>query len=182
LRTWIVGGAALLAAGAAHAEGNDAPYAEVDGWEITALGEKYCTMESWFTNDETGATEVLLVLYDAGREAVGLTWGSSSEEHVPPTEYVDLAPFFAKRSGSRDSWMNRSFHYQARGDINYFTHVFKDADDSRNLLSNLGKYTSIALFHGEDLMMAIPLPASVATDKLRECSSQFVQGAPLPPE
>jgi hypothetical protein len=71
-------------------------------------------MESWFEDKETGGAEGLLVLYDPQRDAVGLTWASTTEVDVPASGYLDLAPFFMKRLGGSNSWRNRSVHTVVR--------------------------------------------------------------------
>jgi hypothetical protein len=142
LRSWFVGVCALVSAGAAQAEESSKSYATIDGWEIrAALDKSHCSMESWFSNKETGGTEGLLILYHPHRESIVLSWGTSEDLGVPLYGYVDLAPRFHKPLGSGRSWLKRSFrHRKSFSDgMNYYIHVFKNPKEVRSLLSDFSR-------------------------------------------
>lgn len=168
-----------MIAGAAQAEESSERYAIIDGWEISAaLDKSYCAMEKWYKDSETGGTEGLLVLYDAARESIVLTWGSSTELDVPASGYVDLAPYFMKLGGGSHAWLNRPFRHRQPQNLNYFVHVFKDPKDTRTMLRDFGKYPIFVLYQEGQPVTAIPLGSLDVVDKLEECSTKMAQSAP----
>jgi hypothetical protein len=180
LRGWLVGVCALLSASAAQAEKSTEIYGTVEGWEIrAALDKSYCSLENWFTNNETGGTEGLLILYDPHREAIVLSWGASAGLDVPPNGYVDLAPYFHKPLGSNRSWLKRTFrHRHSPSDgMNYYIHVFKDPKETRTLLGDFSKYPVFVLYREDQVATAIPLGSSATIAKLRDYTTMLTQNA-----
>jgi hypothetical protein len=164
----------------AQAERGSEVYATVDGWEIRAERDKsHCSMESWFTNKETGGTEGLLFLYYPHTESIVLSWGTSEDLGVPPNEYVDLAPHFHKPLGNGRSWLKRAFrHRQSRSDgMNYYIHVFRDPKETRRLLSDLSRYPTFVLYREGQVVAALPLGTVSTIDKLRDCTRGLPQSA-----
>jgi hypothetical protein len=183
MRGWIIGMAALLSA-AAHAQSAYEPYATVGQWEISAkTPKKICMMSRWYGNVDADETDGLMVLYNAQKETALLGWGSNKMKFLPAKGALDFDLSFLKGSSLDESWGSQSFEYEKLDKKYVFTHVFTGAADVRRILRDLGANESITLFFGPNVITGLPLAASDAVEKLRECASKLAgtdTPAPLP--
>ena len=166
---------ALLSAGTAQAERVSEPYAKVGYWEITTENHTECVMKSLYpgkvANDEQG----LLVLYNAQQKFAAMSWAAHHPEFPPLRDSMVLDLAFLKGSSMNESWGSQAFQIDKHSDGYGFTHVFKGSADSDRFLRDLASHDSIALFLGPLLMTGLPLQASDAVRKLRECSAKAVE-------
>lgn len=184
MRNWIIGACALLGAGAAQAEAGREPYAKVGAWEISAdAAKKICLMNRLYGSIDDDKTEGLLVLYNAQKEAALLGWASSKMNFLPAEGSLDFDLSFLKGESLNESWGSQPFEYKKPENRHIFTHVFKGPTDAQRILRDLAGNESIALFFGPTVMTGLPLDASDAVEKLRECSLKLAgrdSGTPLP--
>ena len=83
-----------------------------------------------------------------------------------------------ERGALNETWGSQPFQIQKRADGYRFSHVFMGPTASDRFLRDLAFSDTIGLWLGPTLMMGLPLNASDAVTKLRECSSALVnQGA-----
>lgn len=171
MRSWIIGVCALLSAGAAQAEAGREPYAKVGAWEITADAAKnLCTMSRLYGMVDAEDTEGLLVIYNAQREGVLLGVASNKLKFLPSSGSLDFDLTFVTGSSLNESWGSRPFEYKKPDGRYLFTHVFTGPADVQRILRDLAGNEILSLFFGPTVMTGLPLDASGAVEKLRECS------------
>jgi hypothetical protein len=171
VKAWIFGVFALLSASVAEAERVSEPYAKVGDWEITAENHKECGMLRSFRGSGTDESQ-LLVLYDARRKVVALSW-ATSEPQPPTAASLNLyLTFNRKGSPLNEKWGSQPFQFAKLVGGYSFTHVFGSAESDR-FLRDLASSNSIGLWLGPSLMTGLPLDASDAVIKLRDCASKI---------
>lgn len=185
MRGWIIGACALLSAGAAQGEVGHEPYAKVGKWGITAdATKKQCTMDRLYGSTVSDEEEGLLVIYSAQTDGVLLGWASSKMKFLPPEGSLHFDLSFLKGESLNESWGSQPFEYRKlENNQHFFIHVFKGPADAQRILRDLAGHESITLFFGPTVMTGLPLDASDAVEKLRECSFKLVgrdSPAPLP--
>jgi hypothetical protein len=175
MRGRIIGVYALLGAGASQAQPVSEPYAQASRWEITTENHRACMMKRFYVLNDSGDEQALVIFYDAQRKAAVLGWGTRKPKLPPLSDSLDFELSFTLKGTSRNaSWGNQTFQIQKLGDEYRFSHVFRDSTDSDRVLRDLASSDTIGLWLGPTLMMALPLSASDAVTKLRECSSKLV--------
>jgi hypothetical protein len=172
VRTWVFGVFALLSASVAQAERVSEPYAQVGDWGITAENHKECGMLRSFGGSGTGESQVL-VLYDAQRKVVALTW-ATSQPQLPTAASLNLYLTFNRKGSLNEKWGSQPFQFTRLMGGYSFTHVFGSADSDR-FLGDIASSDSIALWLGPSLMASLPLDASDAVIKLRDCASKIAE-------
>ena len=171
MRRWVIGVYALLMAGAAHAEEADQTYAKVGGWEISAQPpSQRCVMQRFYRSKDGKKIEGLTVLYAADKEGVLLIWSNDWMTYLPAKGDLELGLAFKRGASVDQSWGSSSLHYKKVGNDYLFTRAFTNADEASRVLHDLAANEHIGLFLGPTLLTSIPLDASGAIEKLRECS------------
>ncbi len=171
MQRWLIGACALLTAGAARAEHGSEIYAEVGGWEISGEApSNRCVMQRFYRSNDGKKVEGLTVLYAADKEAVFLVWSNDWMTYLPAKGDLKLGLAFRKGATVDRSWGSRSLHYDKVGNNYLFTRAFTDAEEARRVLGDMAASEHIGLFLGPTLLTSIPLNASEAIEKLRECS------------
>jgi hypothetical protein len=171
MQRWIIGVYALLTAGAAQAEEADQTYAKVGGWEISAQPPSHrCLMQRFYRSKDGKKTEGLTVLYAADKEGVLLIWSNDWMTYLPVKGDLELGLAFRKGASVDQAWASRSLHYDKVGNDYLFTRAFTGAGEARRVLQDLAVSEHIGLFLGPALLTSMPLDASKAIEKLRECS------------
>lgn len=171
MRNWMIAMCALLSAGAAQGQAVGEPYATIGDWGISAdATKKTCVMHRLYGSVVEDEVESVLVIYDAQKEAVALGLASKKMKWLPPegSLYLDLA--FLKGEALDESWGSQSFRYNKPEDTHHFSLVFKGATDAQRILRDLAGNENLTLFFGPKVMTGLPLDASGAVEKLRECS------------
>ena len=176
MRGWIIGVHAVLSAGVVHAQGVAEPYAKVGDWEISTENHRGCAMTRWFAGSAADDEQLLSILYDAQRKAAALGWVMRKPKFPPLSHTLDFyLTFTRKGSVLNETWGSQPFQIQKRADAYTFTHAFNALADSDRFLRDLASHDTIGLWFGPTLMAALPLHASDAVAKLRECSSKIVE-------
>jgi len=171
MQRWVIGVFALLTAGAAQAEEASQTYAKVGGWEISAQPPSHrCVMQRFYGSNDGKKIEGLTVLYAADKEGVLLGWSNDWMTYLPAKGDLELGLAFRKGAAVDQSWGSRSLHYNKVGKDYLFTRVFTGAEEARRALHDLASNEHIGLFLGPTILTSIPLDASEAVEKLRECS------------
>ena len=179
MRSWIMGVCALLSASASQAERVSEPYAKVGYWEITAENHSACVMKSVFPGKVADDGEALIIGYNALQKTAVLSWTTQKPKVPALTDSLDLELSFLKGSSLNESWGSQPFHIANSADTYSFIHAFSGATDSDRFLRDLAFHDTLALFFGSGLLTGLPLKASDAVTKLRECSLKIVeQGTP----
>ena len=171
MRSWVIGVSALLTAGVAQGEEAASTYAEVGSWQILAEPpSKRCAMQRSYRSKVGNKREGLTVLYAADKEGVLLVWSNDWMTYLPAKGDLDLGLAFKTGVSVDESWGNRKLHYDKVADLYYFTRAFTDAEEAHRVLDALAANENIGLFLGPTLITNLPLDASDAVAKLRECS------------
>jgi hypothetical protein len=164
----MIGVGALLAAGPAQGEET---YARIGGWEISAQPPSHqCLMYRSYRSKDGKKVEDLTVLYAADKEGVLLDWSNDWMTYLPAKGDLELGLAFKEGASVDQSWGSRSLHYDKVGSTYHFTRAFTNAEEAHRVLRALASNESIGLFLGPVLMTSLPLDASDAVEKLRECS------------
>ena len=167
-RGWVISVCALLMAGPAESEDI---YANVGGWEISAQPASHrCLMLHSYRSKDGKKTEDLTVLYAADKEGVLLIWSNDWTTYLPVKGELELGLAFRTGASVDQSWGSRTLHYDKVGDRYLFTRAFTNAEDAHRILRDLASSEHIGLFLGPALMTSLPLDASNAVEKLRECA------------
>lgn len=173
MRGRIIGVYALLSAGASQAEPVSEPYANVHDWEITAENHRACMMKRFYVLRD-GDEQALVIFYDAQRKAAALGWGTRKPKLPPLSDSLDFGLSFTRKGSSlNETWGSQPFQIEKRVDEYRFSHVFNGSTDSDRFLRDIASSDTIGLWLGPTLMMGLPLSASDAVAKLRECSSKI---------
>jgi hypothetical protein len=170
LRSWVAGVSALLTASAAQGEDAGKTYAKVGGWEISAESPNRCLMQKFYRSKNGKNVEGLTVLYAADKEGVLLFWSNDRMTYLPAKGDLELGLIFGKGDSVDQSWGSQTLHYDKLGMDYVFTRVFKSADEASRVLQALATNDHLGLLLGPALLTSIPLDASGAIEKLRECS------------
>jgi hypothetical protein len=168
MQGWVIGVTALLAAGAAQAA--DSVYAKVGSWEISADTPSRCVMQRFYRSKDGKKIEGLTVLYAADKEGVLLLWTNDWMTYLPVKGNLELGLAFRKGEAADQSWGSRNLPYERIGDTYYFTIAFKSAEETGRILRDLAASDHFGLLLGPALLTSMPLDASEAVVKLRECS------------
>ena len=167
-RGLAIGVCTLLTATAAQGKET---YAEVGTWEISAQPpSQRCIMHRSYRSKDGKKREGLTILYAADKEGVLLTWSNDWMTYLPAKGDLELSLGFKKGATVDESWGSRSLHYDKVDDTYYFTRAFTDAEETHRVMSDLAANDSIGLLLGTGLITNLPLDASAAVEKLRECS------------
>jgi hypothetical protein len=169
LKSWIFGVGALLSAGAAQGAVTSEPFATVGDWEITADDQQQCSMSQVFGSKVAEEVQLLGVTFDR-QKGLALSWVSNKPGYLPSDGSINLHLAFLKGSSSNETWGSRAFSYRKVGRTYYFNHVFAGPTDIDRVLRDLSANEIISLNLGPTLMMALPLNAADAVEKLRECT------------
>ena len=178
MRGLIIGMYALLSAGTSQAERVSEPYTKVGDWDISKDSGACVMSRSYLLKDE-GDEQELAVIYDAQREAAALGWATRKPKFPPLSASLDFRlSFTGKGSSLNERWGNQTFGIQKRADGYRFMHVFRGPTESDRFLRDVASSDTVGLWFGPSLMMGLPLSASDAVTKLRECSSNIVEATP----
>lgn len=177
MKIWLFGMCVLLWGGVAQAEPAADTYATVGDWEITADGNKRCSMSQVFTSVLADGVEVLAVIYDAKLEGVVLSWAGNKPKFLLASGSVDLDVAFMKKSSSKDSWSSKQFDYKKTNGTYHLHHALIGRTDTYSMLDDLATNEIIALFLGPTMITSLPLNATEAVAKLRICATN---GDPAP--
>jgi hypothetical protein len=161
---------ALLTASAAQAEDAGKTYAKVGGWDISAESPNRCLMQRFYRSKNGKNVEGLTVLYAADKEGVLLLWSNDRMTYLSIKGDLELGLIFGKGESVDQSWGSRRLHYDKVGNDYVFTRAFTSADEAGRVLQALAENEHIGLLLGPTLLTSIPLDASQAIEKLRECS------------
>ena len=169
---WVIGVyALLLTSGAAQTEEVDQTYAKIGGWEISARPPSHrCVMQRFFGSKDGKKIEGLTVLYAADKEGVLLVWSNDWMTYLPAQGDLELGLAFRSGASVDQSWGSRSLHYKKVGNDYLFTRAFTNAQEASRVMHDLATNEHIGLFLGPALLTSMPLDASAAIEKLRECS------------
>ena len=132
-------------------------------------------MKRAYERRDTGDEQAIVIFYDAQRKGAVLGWGTHKPKLPPLSDSLDFELSFTRGTSRDASWGSQPFQIEKVGDEYRYSHVFRGSTDSDRFLRGLGPSDTIALWLGPTLMMALPLGASDAVTKLRECSSKLVQ-------
>jgi hypothetical protein len=175
MRDLLFGVHALLAGAAAQAGTVNEHYADAGPWRITTDNHQACMMQSYYVIKRNGDEQTLAVFYDAKRKGAVLGWGTRKPKLPPLSASFDFELTFTPKGKPKiTSWGNQTFEIDKAADEYRYTHVFKGPDGDR-LLRDLASSDTVALSLGPVLMMTLPLDASDAVTKLRECSSKLAE-------
>jgi hypothetical protein len=172
MRGLIVGVYALLSAGASEAQPVSEPYARAGAWEIATGNQRACMMQRSYVLKNNGDEQTLVIFYDAQRQGAVLGWGTRKPKLPPLSKALDFELSFTKGVSRNATWGSQSFDIDKVGDEYRFGHVFRGSTDSDRFLRDIASSDTISLWFGPTLMMSLPLTASDAVSKLRECSSR----------
>jgi len=176
MRSRIIGLFALLSATASQAERISEPYAKVGYWEITTENHSLCLMQSGYPGKVADDDEVLMIAYNAEKKTAVLGWTSRKPKFPALADSLDLQLSFLKgRSPLNESWGSQPFHIEKSAGSYSFGHVFKGSTDSERFLRDLASHDALVLFFGPIMLTSLPLKASDAVAKLRECSSRIAE-------
>jgi hypothetical protein len=168
MRGWVFGVCAFLAAVPAQSE---EIYAKVDRWDITVEPPSHrCLMQRSYGSKDGKKSETLTVVYAADKEGVLLFWSNNWMTYLPADGDLDLGLVFKKGSSADQSWGSRSLHYRKINNTYMFTLAFTKAEEARRVLHDMASNEGFGLSLGPVLMTSLPLDASNAVEKLRECS------------
>jgi len=133
-------------------------------------------MTRWFAGSVADDEQLLSILYDAQRKAAALGWVTRKPKFPPLSHSLDFdLTFTGKGSSLNETWGSQPFQIQKRADSYAFTHAFNGSTDSDRFLQDLASHDTIGLWFGPSLMVGLPLQASDAVAKLRECSSKIAE-------
>jgi hypothetical protein len=180
MRGRIIGVTALLWAGASQAERVSEPYAKVGYWEIRTENHRECMMKRVYPGKTADDEEGLVIVYEPKTKAAVLGWAPRKPKFPALAESLDLQLAFLNGSKRNESWESQPFRIVKSGDTYSFIHLFKAPGEGDRFLRDLASHDTFALFLGPGLMTGLPLNASDAVAKLRECSSKIVEHRELP--
>jgi len=175
MRGRIIGVCALLSASAAQAERVSEPYAKVGYWEITTENHSACVMKSLYPGKVADDAEALIIVYSALQKTAVLSWITQKPKLPALTDSLDFELSFLKGRSLNESWGSRPFDIANSAHSYSFTHAFRGATDSDRFLRDLASHDALVLFFGPGMLTSLPLKASDAVTRLRECSSKIVE-------
>ena len=170
MRGWILGAAMLLSAGTAQGQEINEIYGKVGYWEIVTKGSQMCVMKRSYGSLDPAKQQALVVLYDVPRQQVALGWASNEPKFPRAHGHLNFDLAFVKKSSLDESWGSLSFDYDKQPDTYFLSHMFTGSADSERILRDLASNEGISLFLGPAVLQALPLDASDAVKKLRECA------------
>lgn len=136
-------------------------------------------MKRFYVLRDDGDEQALVIFYDAQRNAAALGWGTRKPKLPPLSNSLDFGLSFTRKgSGLNETWGSQPFQIEKRADEYRFSHVFSGSTDSDRFLRDIASSDTIGLWFGPTLMMGLPLSASDAVRKLRECSSKILEQDP----
>ncbi len=174
MKGWMIGVCALMSASASQAEQVREPYAKVGYWEITAEKHSFCLMKSGYPGKVADEDEALMIAYNAQQKMTLLSWTPRKPKFPALADTLDFNLSFLKGKSLSESWGSRPFHIEKSADTTSFIAVFKGPADSDRILRDVASHEALVLFFGPGMLTSLPLKASDAVAKLRECSSQLV--------
>jgi len=163
---------ALLGASASQAERVNEPYAKVGDWEITTKNHKICVMSTAFPGKVAGDAEALMIGYNAQQKTAVLGWITQKPKFPTLAGSSDLQLSFLKGKSLNEPWGSLPFDNANSADT--FIHSFRGSTESDRFLRDLAADDALVLFFGPVMLTSLPLKASDAVTKLRECSSKIV--------
>jgi hypothetical protein len=166
-----VGGFGVVALLTASSAQGEETYARVGSWEISAQPPSHrCLMYRSYRSKDGKKIEDLTVLYAADKEGVLLDWSNDWMTYLLAKGDLELGLVFKEGAAVDESWGSRSLHYDKVGNTNHFSRAFTNTEEAHRVLRKFASNESIGLFLGPVLMTNLPLDASQAVEKLRECS------------
>jgi hypothetical protein len=174
MRSWICGVYALLSAGASQAERVSEPFAKVGYWEITTENHSTCVMKSLYPGKVADDAEALIIVYSGPQRTAVLSWITQKPKLPALTHSLDFEISFLKGRSLNESWGSRPFDIENSPHSYSFTHAFRGPTDGERFLRDLASHDALVLFFGPGMLTSLPLKASDAVTKLRECSSKIV--------
>jgi hypothetical protein len=176
----MFGVTALLWASAVQAERVSEPYAKAGYWEITTENHRECAMKREYPGKTADDEEGLIIVYEPQTKAAVLGWAPRKPKFAAPTHALHLQLSFLKGKSLDESWGSQPFDIAKSGDTYSLIHLFKAPGEADRFLRDVASHDTFALFLGPGLMTGLPLNASDAVAKLRECSSKIVEHRELP--
>jgi len=173
MRSRIIGACALLIASAAQAERVSEPYAKVGYWEITAENHSTCVMKTAFPGKVAGDAEALMIAYNAVQKNAVLGWITQKPKLPALSDSLDFQVSFLKGRSLNDAWGTLPFDNPNSADT--FIHAFRGPTDSDRFLAHIAASEALVLSFGPVMLTSLPLKASDAVKKLRECSSKIAE-------
>jgi hypothetical protein len=113
--------------------------------------------------------ETLTVVYAADKEGVLLIWSNDWMTYLS-NKGLELGLAFKNGASVDESWGSRNLRDDKVADDYHFTRAFADAEEAGRVLRALAANESIGVLLGPTLITHLPLDASKAVEKLRECS------------
>ena len=169
----MIGVCALLCASASQAERVSATYAKVGYWEITTGNHDTCVMRTAFPGKVANDAQALMIGYNAQQKTAVLGWITQKPRFPALAASSDLELSFLKGSSLNERWGTLPFDNANSADT--FIHAFRGPADSDRFLRDLAAHDALVLFFGPVMLTSLPLKASDAVKKLRECSSQIAE-------
>jgi hypothetical protein len=148
----------------------DQVYAKVGNWELVVQDNQRCAMKRSYGSLVPDQQQALVIMYNAQEQRVAFGWASNKPKFLGAHGSIKLDVAFIKKSGLDESWGSQSFDYDKQPDTYFLTHVFSGSANAERILHDLASHEGISLFFGPDVMMGLPLDASDAVRKLRECA------------
>ena len=171
MRGRIIGVCALLCASATQAEGVSEPYAKAGYWEIRTKNQSTSTMTSVFPGKVAGDAEALMIGYNPQQKTAVLGWITQKPKFPALTRSSDLRLSFLKGKSLNESWGTLPFDNPNSADT--FIHAFRGPKESERFLGHIAASEALVLSFGPVMLTSLPLKASDAVKKLRECSSKI---------
>jgi hypothetical protein len=169
---WLIGMSALLCAAAAQGSSAEGSYAKVGDWEITTESEKQCSMTQIFESNVADDVQGLIVVYDAKREGAVLSWAGKKPKYLLASGSLNLELDFQGNSASEEKWSSKRFDYTKKANGTYhLNHVVIGKAAADRILRDIESHEGISLFLGSTMIMSLPLGASEAVAKLRDCAA-----------
>ena len=164
---------ALVTGAAAQGEEAETPYAQVGDWQISASPpSQRCIMHRAFRSKDGKKRQELTVLYAADKEGVLLDWSNDWMTYLPAKGELNLGLAFKSGAAIDESWGSRDLHYDKVAGSYHFLRAFVRPEETRRILHDLSANQMIGISLGPALIAKLPLDASAAVEKLRECSRQ----------
>ena len=133
-------------------------------------------MSRFYVRRDDADEQELDFIYDAQRKAAPLGWATRKPKLPPQSDSLDFGLTFTRKGSSlNETWGSQAFDIQKRADGYRFLHIFAGSAESDRFLRDLASSDTVGLWLGPSLMMGLPLSASDAVTKLRECSSKIVE-------
>ena len=178
MRNWILGGCALLSAGAAQGQAASEAVGKVGNWDVTVADKTRCMINRLYGNDVTAPPQGgLAIMYDPREKSLAFVWASIKPTYLPAEGDQDFGIAFVTGKSANVSWGHPSFNYKKRLTTYYFTHVFSGEAEVQRFLHDVASNDGVVFFSGAAPVVGFNLDAAGAVEKLRECASK-IDGTP----